>query len=203
MDNLLKNFNLEFLQKNSETINLTKEQLENAKKLISENKSEDAIAVLEECKVNLSFLSMKIKDIENDNLISNLISKNQQIKKLQDDYAETYSKNQSIKKDSVKRNERIKIIDQEIESWKNLLNNSEKMVIELNERKNKQNLKLNQLEKQPQTQAEKKGQISENLRISEKEKNENEIMIEDIDKKIIELRNDLNSTKENSIETRE
>ena len=203
MDNLLKNFNLEFLQKNSETINLTKEQLENAKKLISENKSEDAIAVLEECKVNLSFLSMKIKDIENDNLISNLISKNQQIKKLQDDYAETYSKNQSIKKDSVKRNERIKIIDQEIESWKNLLNNSEKMVIELNERKNKQILKLNELEKQPQTQAEKKGQISESLRISEKEKNENEILIEDIDKKIIELRNDLNSTKENSIETRE
>ena len=203
MDNLLKNFNLEFLQKNYETINLTKEQLENAKKLISENKADDAIAVLEECKVSLSFLSMKIKDIENNNLISNLISKNQQIKKLQDDYAETYSKNQSIKKDSVKRNERIKIIDQEIESWKNLLNNSEKMVIELNERKNKQNLKLNQLEKQPQTQAEKKGQISENLRISEKEKNENEILIEDIDKKIIELRNDLNITKENSIETRE
>ena len=203
MDNLLKNFNLEFLQKNYETINLTKEQLENAKKLISENKADDAIAVLEECKVSLSFLSMKIKDIENNNLISNLISKNQQIKKLQDDYAETYSKNQSIKKDSVKRNERIKIIDQEIESWKNLLNNSEKMVIELNERKNKQNLKLNELEKQPQTQAEKKGQISENLRISEKEKNENEILIEDIDKKIIELRNDLNSTKENSIETRE
>ena len=203
MDNLLKNFNLEFLQKNYETINLTKEQLENVKKLISENKGDDAIAVLEECKVNLSFLSMKIKDIENDNLISNLISKNQQIKKLQDDYAETYSKNQSIKKDSVKRNERIKIIDQEIESWKNLLNNSEKMVIELNERKNKQNLKLNQLEKQPQTQAEKKGQISENLRISEKEKNDNETIINEIDSKIINLRNELDSTKESSIEIRE
>ena len=62
---------------------------------------------------------------------------------MQESYAETYSKNQNIKKESVKRNERIKIIDQEIESWKNLLNNSEKMVIELNERKNKQNLKLN------------------------------------------------------------
>ena len=49
------------------------------------------------------------------------------------------------------------------------------------------NLKLNELEKQPQTQAEKKGQISENLRISEKEKNENEILIEEIDKKIINL----------------
>jgi len=77
------------------------------------------------------------------------------------------------------------------------------MSIELNERKNKQNLKLIELEKQPQTQAEKKGQISENLRISEKEKNENEILIEEIDEKIIYLRNELNATKENSIEIRE
>ena len=77
------------------------------------------------------------------------------------------------------------------------------MVIELNERKNKQSVKLNKLEKQPQTQAEKKGQISENLRISEKEKNENEVLIEEIDNRIVELRNQLNSTKENSIEIRE
>ena len=203
MDILLESINLEFLQKNFETVNSTKEQLDKAKSLIAENKGEEAIAVLEECKTNLSFISMKIKDIENDNLISNLNSKNEIIKQMQDGYAETYSKNQSIKKESVKRNERIKIIDQEIESWKNLLNNSEKMSIELNERKNKRNLKLNELEKQPQTQAEKKGQISENLRISEKEKNENEILIEEIDEKIISLRNELNSTKERSIEIRE
>ena len=49
----------------------------------------------------------------------------------------------------------------------------------------------------------KKGQISENLRISEKEKNENEIIIDEIDQKIINLRNELNNTKENSIEIRE
>jgi len=203
MDNLFETFNSEFLLKNSQTINLAKEQLEKAKNLITENKGEDAIIVLDECKINLSFLSFKIKEIENENLISNLISKNELIKKLQENYAETYSKNQNIKKESVKRNERIKIIDQEIESWRNLLNNSEKMVIELNERKNKQSVKLNKLEKQPQTQAEKKGQISENLRISEKEKNENEVLIEEIDNRIVELRNQLNSTKENSIEIRE
>ena len=148
-------------------------------------------------------MSMKIKEIESGGIISNLNSKNELIKQMQEGYAEHYSKNQNIKKDSVKRNERIKIIGQEIDSWKNLLNNSEKMSIELNERKNKQNLKLNELEKQPQAQAEKKGQISENLRISEKEKNENEILIEEIDQKIINLRNELNSTKENSIEIRE
>ena len=203
MDVLLENFNSDILQKNIETINTAKEQLEKAKILISENNSKDAIVFLEECKISLSFLSIKIKDIESSDLISTLTSKNELIKKLQDDYAENYSKNQNIKRESVKRNERIKIIDKEIESWRNLLNNSEKMVHELNDRKNKQNLKLNDLEEQPQAQAEKKGQISENLRISEKEKNENEIIIEKIDEKIIDLRNELNSTKENSIEIRE
>ena len=203
MDVLLENFNSDILQKNIETINTAKEQLEKAKILISENNSKDAIVFLEECKISLSFLSIKIKDIESNDLISTLTSKNELIKKLQDDYAENYSKNQNIKRESVKRNERIKIIDKEIESWRNLLNNSEKMIHELNDRKNKQNLKLNDLEEQPQAQAEKKGQISENLRISEKEKNENEIIIEKIDEKIIDLRNELNSTKENSIEIRE
>ena len=203
MDHLLEKFNLEFLQKNFETVNSTNEKLDKAKNLIAENKGEEAMIVLEECKTNLSFMIMKIKEIEGNSVISNLNSKNEIIKQMQDSYAETYSKNQNIKKESVKRNERIKIIDQEIESWKNLLNNSEKMSIELNERKNKQNLKLNELEKQPQTQAEKKGQISENLRISEKEKNENEILIEEIDGKILYLRNELDTTKENSIEIRE
>ena len=203
MDKLLETFNIEFLQKNIEIVSSINAQLDKAKSLIAENKGEEAISAIEECKTNLSFMNMKIKDVESDNIISNLKSKNEIIKEMQEGYAETYSKNQNIKKESVKRNERIKIIDQEIDSWKNLLNNSEKMSIELNERKNKQNLKLNKLEKQPQTQAEKKGQISENLRISEKEKNENEILIEEIDSKIVDLRNELNNTKESSIEIRE
>ena len=91
----------------------------------------------------------------------------------------------------------------EIESWKNLLTNSEKMVNELSERKNKFLSQLSDLEKQPQSQAEKKGQTSESLRLSEKEKQENEIVIDQIDNKIIELRNELNSTKESTIEIRE
>ena len=77
------------------------------------------------------------------------------------------------------------------------------MVRELNDRKNKQTLKLNDLEKQPQLQAEKKGQISESLRISEKEQNENETIIVEIDDKILKLSNELKDTKENSIEIRE
>ena len=92
------------------------------------------------------------------------------LKKFQEDYANSFSKNQSIKNESIKRNERIKTIETEIESWINLLTNSEKMVTELNARKNKLSEKLNKLETAPQTQAEKKGQISESLRTSEIEK---------------------------------
>ena len=78
-----------------------------------------------------------------------------------EEYADSYSKNHNIKKESVKRNQRINIIDTEIESWKNLLSNSEKMVAELTGRKNKLILQLEKLDNQPEMQAEKKGQISE------------------------------------------
>ena len=203
MNHLLDSLNSENIEKNIENLDLANKQIEKAKLLISENNNNEAIKFLDECKVNLSFVSLKIKEIKKKDFISNFVSKNDEIKQLQENYAESYSKNQNIKKESVKRSERIKIIDQEIESWKNLLNNSEKMVGELNDRKNKLNSKLNELEKQPQIQAEKKGQISENLRISGEEKNENELVIEKVDRKIIDLRNELNTTKENSIEIRE
>ena len=120
-----------------------------------------------------------------------------------EEYADSYSKNQNIKNESIKRKERIDIIDQEIKSWKNLLSNSEKMVAELSDRKNKLNSQLEKLDNQPKLQAEKKGQISEGLRISEKEKNENETIINATDEKIVSLRAQLNEIQEQSIQIRE
>ena len=155
------------------TKNKLKVEIDKVKELILAHKNDEAIIILDSCK--------QIIEV----------------------YADSYSKNQGIKKESVKRNERIKIIEKEIESWKNLLSNSEKMVNELNERKQKLLNKLEELEQQPQSQAEKKGQISENLRISEKEKSENDNFIEEVDTKIMEMRSELNTTKENSIEIRE
>ena len=203
VDRILDTFSSENLKKNIEQINSIIDQITSAKNLINENNSIAALKILDECKEYLSYLNIKIKDAQEGDKITVLNKSNELIKKLQEKYADIYSNNQNIKKQSVKRNERIQTIDTEIESWKNLLSNSEKMVNELNDRKNKQTTKLSDLEKQPQLQAEKKGQISENLRISEKEKNENEIIIDEIDQKIINLRNELNNTKENSIEIRE
>ena len=164
-------------KKSSEDLNNSKNKLqreiENIKELIKSNKNGEAILLLDECK--------------------NLI----------EEYADSFSRNQNIKKDSIKRSQRIKTIETEIESWKNLTINSEKMVNELEERKIKFNDKLEEFESQPQSQAEKKGKISENLRISEQEKNINESKISDLDEKISELRKNLNFTKESSIEIRE
>ncbi len=140
-----------------------------------------------------------ISNRQNDEAINALDNFQSSIEK----FAENFSKNQNIKKESVKRNERIKIIEKEIESWKNLLSNSEKMVNELTERKNKLNYQLEKLDNQPKVQAEKKGQISENLRISENEKTENEKIINETDEKIESLRVQLNEIQEQSIQIRE
>ena len=148
-------------------------EIEKIKDLINSQKNEEALSVLDSCKIII------------------------------DEYADTYSKNQNIKKDSVKRNERINVIHKEIESWKNLLSNSEKMITELSERKNKLELQLEKLDNQPKLQAEKKGQISEGLRISEQEKTENESIINITDEKIENLRSKLNEIQEQSIQIRE
>jgi len=148
-------------------------------------------------------VNFKLKGKSDQDELSKIVSKNENIKSLQESYADSFSKNQSIKKESIKRNERIKTIETEIGSWRNLLSNSEKMVKELTDRKNKLLNKLNELERQPEIQAEKKGQISENLRSSENEKNENEIVIEKMDTRINSLRSELNEIKEKMIQIRE
>jgi len=200
---MLNAFSYQNLKNNVHTINELKSTIDKVKNLINNQKINDALVLLDDCKITLSFLIQNINENEDNDKISKINLKNENIKKLQEDYADSYSKNQTIKKESIKRNERIKTIEKEIESWKNLLSNSEKMVTELNERKNKLLKKLTELEKEPQSQAEKKGKISETLRLSENEKKENEILIEEIDDKIIKLRNELNITKESTIEIRE
>ena len=145
----------------------------------------------------------KIKELINSQKNNQAIDVLENFRTVIEEYANSYSKNQNIKKESVKRNERINIIDNEIESWKNLLSSSEKMVSELTERKKKLNLQLEKLDNQPKLQAEKKGQISEGLRISEKEKNDNDLIINETDEKIETLRSELNNIQEQSIQIRE
>ena len=174
-----------------------------AKELIDSNEINQAVTLLDRCNIELDNFLNDLKNEKSRKELLNVNEKSQNIKQLQEKYADAYSKNQSIKNESIKRNERIKTIETEIESWKNLLSNSEKMVTELIERKNKLSSQLKELDNQPQIQAERKGQISENLRISDKEKIDNDAIIEETDNKIESLRNELNEIQEQSIQIRE
>ena len=145
----------------------------------------------------------KVKELINAQKNDTAITLLDNIKIIIEKYADSFSKNQSVKRESIKRKERVNAIEKEIESWKNLLLNSEKMADELNLRKKNSLEQLDALEKQPQVQAEKKGKISEGLRIAEQEKIENESTIKEVDKKIDSLRLQLNETQEKSIQIRE
>ena len=81
----------------------------------------------------------------------------------QEDYAEKYGKNKSMESDSIKRKERIKNIDIELENWRNLKSNSEKMISELNDRRNKIQLEISENQKNPERIATTKGQNLQNL----------------------------------------
>jgi chromosome segregation protein len=177
--------------------------IEKAKKLINDNETNKAITLLDRSKIELNNFLNSLENDESKNKLTSVNEKNENIKLLQENYADSFSKNQSIKKESIKRNERIKTIETEIDSWKNLLSNSEKMVKELSERKSKLLIQLNERDQQPQIQAEKKGQISEGLRIAENEKIENEKIIDETDKKIDTQRLLLNEIQEKSIQIRE
>ena len=177
--------------------------IEKIKELINSNEANQALTLLDRTKMELNNFLNNLANDESKSKLTDIDEKNSNIKLLQEKYADSFSKNQSIKKESVKRNERIKAIESEVESWKNLLSNSEKMVTELTERKNKLLSQLNERDQQPKAQAERKGQITEGLRISQNEKIENEKIIEETDKKINSLRLELNDVQERSIQIRE
>jgi chromosome segregation protein len=101
----------------------------------------------------------------------------------QEEYADKYGKNRSIQSDSIKRKERIKNIDVELENWRNLKSNSEKMITELEKRKNKIQLELNENQKNPERIATSKGQNLQNLENTKKRNEEIEIELIEAEKK--------------------
>ena len=203
IDNLLNSLSAGKVHEHRNSLEDMRKILNEAIECIDKDQIQKARENLNNINVSLSYIIQKISEGNDDEGITKINSRNETIKKLQQEYTISYSKNQSIKDESTKRKERINNIDTEIESWKNLLVNSEKMVIQLADRKEKLNKKLLDLEKQPNINAEKKGQISENLRISENEKENNQIKINTLEQQLEENKNKLNEIKESSISVRE
>ena len=109
----------------------------------------------------------------------------------QEKYAEKFGKNKSIESDSIKRKERIKNIDVELENWRNLKTNSEKMISELDDRKNKIQLEMSENQKNPERIATSKGQNLQNLENIKKRNEEIEKELEEAEKKYSSINENL------------
>ena len=106
------------------------------------------------------------------NLLNDLKTIIEEITLSQEDYAVSFGKNETIKGDAIKRKERIKNIDLELENWKNLKVNSDKMMVELNDRKEKIQIEINENQRNPQKIATQKGQNIQNLENTKKRNDE-------------------------------
>ena len=114
----------------------------------------------------------------------------------QEEYAEKFGKDKSIQSDSIKRKERIKNIDVELENWRNLRSNSEKMTSELTDRKNKLLSELNENQKNPVRIATSKVQNLQNLENTKKDSEELEIQIKKAEEKYNFINKNLSSIQE-------
>ena len=94
--------------------------IEKIKELINSNEANQALTLLDRTKIELNNFLSNLANDESKNKLTDINEKNENIKLLQEKYADSFSKNQSIKKESIKRNERIKAIETEVESWKSL-----------------------------------------------------------------------------------
>ena len=149
------------------------------------------------------------KDIDDDKKLSkeSFRELRQLVKKItssQEEYAEKYGKDKSIQSDSIKRKERIKNIDIELENWRNLKSNSEKMTSELDNRKKKLLTELHDNQKNPERIATSKGQNLQNLENTKKrnEEIENELIMAEkkynlINQNLKEVQLKLSDLKEN------
>ena len=122
----------------------------------------------------------------------------------QEEYADKYGKNRSIQSDSIKRKERIKNIDIELQNWRSLKSNSEKMISELSGRKEKIKFELDENKKNPERIATSKGQNLQNLENTKKRNEEVEMELIEAEKKynlinqnLKEVQSKLSNLKEN------
>ena len=146
--------------------------LEKSQECINDGNIDKASNFINKTKENLKTIISGLENKIGQDTLEEFNDLNNKIKISQEKYANAFSKNQSIKTDSIKRQERIKNIDIEIQNWKNLKFNSEKMSKELDERINKVRTDIENIAKIPEQIAIKKGQLIQNTTDTESKKQE-------------------------------
>ena len=144
--------------------------LENAKIYLENNENKKALDAIDNIILSVKDETKKFKTATEKNSVNEITELTNKIKLSQEKYASALSKHHSIQTETVRRQARIKNIDIEIQNWKNLKFNSEKMTKELLSRINKIKVEIENIAKLPETIAIKKGQLMENTSTTENEK---------------------------------
>ncbi len=189
----LSSYDFKGQQKILENLKEINEQTTN---LLNESKIEDAKKNNLKLNEILKNQIHNIQNIEINDLTLNFRELIEDITTSQEKYASIFGKNESIHENSIKRKERIKNIDQELENWKDLKLNSEKMLNKLNERKKNIEIELEENQKNPEKIAINKGQNLQNLENTKKNNEELEIEINKIQGKQASIIKDLKSVQE-------
>ena len=146
------------------------QNLENAILYIKNNENKKTEEVINEVINSINNEVKRLETITKENSTNEITELTSKIRITQEKYALALSKHESIKTETIKRQERIKNIDIEIRNWKNLKFNSEKMSKELYERINKIKNDLENIAKLPETLAIRKGQLIQNTSSTENDK---------------------------------
>jgi len=125
------------------------------------------------------------------------------LKELQEKYAIFLSKYETIKNDSIKRKERVKSIDTEIDNWRNLEQNSRTKSENLNSRLKNLEKEIVKIQIRPSEIGEQKGFYQENIKNTEEAKNKINSEIEAAENKISEINKLLSDINEKVLIGRE
>jgi len=198
--------NLIFSSDSNQNMNVLKDSvlyLEKTQQCVKNGNVDEALIFINKTKNNITKLIAELEHSVSEETLTEFNGLNDKIKTLQEKYANAFSKNQSIKTDSIKRQERIKNIDTEIQNWKNLKFNSEKMFKELNERESKVKVDLENILKLPEQVAEKKGRLMQNTSDTEIKKQELTNELIEAEEKNQSINKDLKSVEEKMMSARE
>jgi chromosome segregation protein len=165
-------------------------------KNLAENNIDEANKNLNKLNFILKNQIENIQDFDRNELTVNLKDLVENVTRYQEKYAISFGKNQTIRGDSIKRKERIKNIDQELENWKDLKLNSEKMILELRERIKKLELEIEENQKNPEQIAISKGQNIQNLENTKKQNEELEKEIENAEAEFNSINKNLKTIQE-------
>ena len=173
LEKITKNLSLNSQDKSFiSSLNDINQNLEKAKMQLESNENNKALDTINNTIFLIKDETKKLESKVDENTEDKITDITDKMKLVQEKYASALSKYESIKTETIKRQERIKNIDIEIQNWKNLKFNSEKMFKELHGRIDRVKTDLENITKLPEIISLKKGQLMQNTSDTENRKQE-------------------------------